>query len=211
MRDVTLAIAPGSVVLVVGPNGSGKTTLLRVLATAIPPSRGRASVCGHDLVSEANKVRGLTALVASNQGAYERLSACENLCFAAAMRGTPESAVSFALDAVGLTGVADRSVRTFSQGMKRRLALARARLQDPWLLLLDEPFNGLDSNGIDIAGALITDVKMKGGVVIVATHEWERAIHLADNVVHMVDGRQVDSEERRRPPIDERTVAPAGT
>lgn len=211
LRDVTLTIAPASVVLLIGPNGSGKTTLLRVLATALRPSAGRGWVYGHDLLTEAGRVRRLTVFVASGQGAYERLTARENLRFAAAMSGTSEVAVPFALDSVGLGGVADRPVRTFSQGMKRRLALGRARLQQPSLLLLDEPFNGLDADGVGVAGALIDEVKLRGGVVLIATHEWERAIHLADYVVRLADGRQLDVEERPRPPVDARGVARAVT
>lgn len=209
LREVSLAIPPGSVVSVIGANGSGKTTLLRLLATALRPTTGRASVYGYEL-EDADRVRGLTVLVASTPGAYDRLTARENLRFAASMSGASDDVVSPALAAVGLSAVADRFVRTFSQGMRRRLALAQARVRDPRLLLLDEPFNGLDADGVVVAKTLIHDVKSKEGVVIVATHDWERAIPLSDLVVRLAHGRQVDPEERTKVAIDGRVAAPAG-
>jgi ABC-type multidrug transport system ATPase subunit len=93
---------------------------------------------------------------------------------------------------VGLARVAGRLVRTFSQGMKRRLALARASLLAPRLLLLDDPFSGLDAGGGALVDALVLEVKAKGGAVILATHEWERGLPLADTVIALAGGRQVE-------------------
>lgn len=192
VRDVSLFLPPSSVLLVVGPNGSGKTTLLRVLATAIRPTAGRAQVFGSDLIRNPEGVRRVTALVGTAPGFYESLSANENLAFCAAMSGVstrPEPWV----ERVGLGSVADRPLRTLSQGMKRRLALARAWLRSPRLLLLDEPFGGLDVEGNRLVDALIDDTRSRGGSVILCTHEWERGLRLADTVLLLVAGRPMES------------------
>ncbi len=194
LRDVTLTVDPSSVLLIAGPNGAGKTTLLRLLATALRPTRGRGSVFGCDLVREADAVRRLTVLVGVGGGAYGSLSGAENLTFAAAMSGVAAGPghVGAMLERVGLGRVAGRPVRTYSQGMRRRLALARAWLLRPRLLLLDDPFGGLDADGTALASALIGEVRASGGAAVLAAHEWERLLPLADQIVGLVEGRQAD-------------------
>lgn len=192
MRDVTFALPPRSALLVVGPNGSGKTTLLRLLATALRPTSGSAAVDGFDLARDAAAVRGLAAFVGASPGVYDLLTGTENLRFAAAMCGRPDAPVMPHLERVGLAGVAHRPVRTFSQGMKRRLALARAWLAAPRLLLLDEPYAGLDRDGWRIVDALVIETKRWGGSVVLATHEWERGAAVADAVLALAAGRSAD-------------------
>ncbi len=191
VHQLSITVPHRSVLLVVGPNGAGKTTLLRLLATALRPSAGRATVFGHDLVRDADAVREIIAFVSTSHGMYEALTATENLSFAAAMSGRPDPE-KLLLDRVGLGQVADRPVRTFSQGMKRRLALARAWIQTPRLLLLDEPFSGLDAEGHQLVEALVSEVTARGGSVILATHQWERGLGLADLVVALAGGRQME-------------------
>lgn len=188
VRGVSLSLPADSTLLLVGPNGSGKTTLLRLLATALRPTAGQARIFGHDLVRDSHAVREITAFVGTSPGVYGALSALENLEFAAAMSGRAFPGMAL-LAQVGLDRVARRPVRTFSQGMKRRLALARAWLHTPLLLLLDEPFSGLDGEGQRVADALMKDVKGRGGSVILATHEWERGLAVADTVMELVDGQ----------------------
>ncbi len=190
VRGISLTVAPRSTLLVVGPNGAGKTTLLRLLATAVHPTAGQAQIFGHDLVRDADAVRRLSAFLGTTHGMYEALTAYENLAFAAAMSGRPMP-VAHWLDRVGLGGVAHRPLRTLSQGMKRRLALARLALLGPRLLLLDEPFAGLDVEGMSAIDTLVAEVKARGGSVVLATHEWERGLRLADATVALADGRQV--------------------
>ncbi len=190
VRDISLTIAPRSTLLVVGPNGAGKTTLLRLLATAVRPTAGRAAIFGHDLIRDADAVRGLSAFLGTTHGMYETLTPHENLAFAASMSGRPLS-VAHWVERVGLGGVAHQPLRTLSQGMKRRLALARIALLGPRLLLLDEPFAGLDAEGMSIIDTLIDEVKARGGSVVLATHEWERGLRLADASIALADGRQV--------------------
>src|SRR5438445_11070165 len=134
VRDVTFVLPPRSVLLLVGPNASGKTTLLRLLATALRPTDGCGSIFGCDLVRDADAVRRLTALVGTSAGAYDLWTARENLRFAAAMGARPAAPVAVWLARVGSTAVADTPVRTLSNGMTRRPALARAWLSSPRLL-----------------------------------------------------------------------------
>jgi heme ABC exporter ATP-binding subunit CcmA len=192
VRDITFVLPPYSVLLIVGPNGSGKTTLLRLLATALRPTYGEAIVLGHDLVHEADAVRSLSAFVGTAPGVYDVLTARENLQFAAAMCGRPREPALPWLERVGLAGAADQPVRTFSQGMKRRLALARAWLASPRLLLLDEPYSGLDSEGLGLITKMTSDTTHRGGSVIIATHEWERGVKVADTVLALAAGRPVE-------------------
>lgn len=192
VRDVTVALRPGQVLLLAGPNASGKTTLLRLLATALRPTRGDGCVFGHDLVRDADAVRRLTAFVGTAAGVYDTLTARENLLFAAAMHARPDAPVASCLDRVGLTSVADVPARTLSNGMKRRLALARAWLAVPRLLLLDEPYSGLDRDGLALVADITSDTTRRGGSVIVATHEWERGVKVADTVLALAAGRPVE-------------------
>ncbi len=192
LRDVSLTVSAGSVLLVVGPNGAGKTTLLRLLATALRPTAGRATVFGCDLARDADAVRRLVVYLGTAHGMYEGLTARENLAFAAAMSGRPDRGAAL-LDRVGLRAVADAPLRTFSHGMKRRLALARAWMLAPRLLLLDDPFSGLDAEGITLVDDMVDDVRTAGGCAILATHEWERGLHLADVVIGLARGRQVET------------------
>jgi len=208
VRDVAFALPPRSVLLVVGPNGSGKTTLLRVLATAVRPTAGVAAVFGHDVMREADAVRAISAFVGVPPGVYDPLTARENLQFAAAMWGRPREHVGPWLERVGLAGVADRPVRTFSQGMKRRLALARAGLAAPRLLLLDEPWSGLDAEGVHLVRDMVTETTERGGCAIIATHEWERGARLADTMLALAGGRPVDIAPAGR--LADVSLTPAG-
>ncbi len=192
LRDLSLTLPAATVLLVVGPNGAGKTTLLRLLATSLRPSAGRATIFGSELVRDADAVRRITAYVGSTHGMYEALTASENLVFAAAMSGRPDQSRAV-LERVGLSPVAHKPVRTFSQGMKRRLALARAWMLAPRLLLLDDPFSGLDAEGTLLVDALVTEVKSSGGSAVLATHEWERGLHVADIIIGLARGRQVEA------------------
>ncbi|MDQ7819391.1 MAG: heme ABC exporter ATP-binding protein CcmA [Armatimonadota bacterium] len=180
VRRITLTVPAGRVLLVSGPNGSGKTTLLRLLATALRPTAGGGTVFGCDLVRQADRVRPMVGLVGAAFGGYELLTARENLEFAAALWGRPQTDVDAWLRRVGLGAAADRLVRTFSQGMKRRLALARVWLGQPRLLLLDEPYAGLDPEGAALVAAMVAEVVARGGSAVIATHDRDRARALAD-------------------------------
>jgi heme exporter protein A len=185
LRGIDLELAAGAIVGIVGQNGSGKSTLLRIVATALAPTRGEGRVFGFDLRRGAQDVREVSALLGPTPGLYDDLSARENLLFAARMRGMsdPRPAVDDALGQVGLQSVADERVRGFSSGMQRRVALARIMLQRPRLLLLDEPYNSFDVEGVALVNRLLTDVTETGGAAIIVAHD----LAPSDRLVHRVE------------------------
>ena len=200
LRGVTLDVAPGELVAIVGPNGSGKTTLLRVVGTALRPTRGDGAVFGHDLRRDPDAVRACTSMLTNGGGLYADLTASENLAFAQRMGGgsADPATVEAALRGVGLADVAHTRVRTFSSGMQRRLALARLTLRRTPLLLLDEPYNSLDSAGAALIDGLLADMQAHRGAALVVLHDLDRAGVAFDRVLELRDGRLV--RERRTTP-----------
>lgn len=191
LNDVALDVRAGEALALLGANGAGKTTLLRILATLTRPSRGSARIAGHDCVREAERVRGHLGLLAHGAWVYEDLSALENLTFWASLGGLPadDEALRGALAQVELDRVADVRVRTFSLGMKRRLALARLILSRPPVLLLDEPFAGLDQRASKWLGEHLSDVKARGGAILMTTHSFGRGLGVADRIAILAGGR----------------------
>jgi heme exporter protein A len=191
LEDVTLDVPAGQCLAVLGPNGAGKTTLLRILATLARPSAGTLRIDGVDAVREPDAVRARIGMVAHGSQVYEDLTALENLRFWAAMGGLDASPARLRerLQAVELDTVADERARTFSAGMKRRLGLARVTLGQPRLLLLDEPFNGLDRRGQKWLGEFLLAFKAGGGTIALATHGFARALAVADRAAILVGGR----------------------
>lgn len=193
LRGVSLRVEPGEVVALLGHNGSGKTTLLRIIATLLRPTRGGGTVLGHDLVRDAAAVREYVGVLGHSPGLYGDLTARENLIFALRMAGRPadQGIVESALDEVGLAREADELVRGFSAGMQRRLALARLRLREPRVLLLDEPFASFDSDGIAMINALLARHKAGGNAAIITTHNLQRAEDVVDRTISLAHGRVV--------------------
>lgn len=189
LRGVTLTVAPGQVVGLLGANGSGKSTLLRVVGTLLKPNAGSAAVCGLDVVRDANGVRRQLGYLAHTAGIYDDLTARENLEFAADMLGQPRDSLSGVLDRVGLTSAADHRARGFSAGMQRRLALGRLILRKPSVLLLDEPYSNLDADGVDLMNSVVADTIADGGVAMIALHELAPARGILDHTFTLVDGR----------------------
>jgi heme exporter protein A len=185
---VRLVVERGEVVLLRGPNGAGKSTLLRVIATALSPTWGGGTVLGLDLVRERALVRRRTELLGHRTRLYEDLTAAENLRFACALHGGDPGGVAEALERVGLEGVAGERVAGFSQGMRQRLALARASLRRAGVLLLDEPYAGLDAQARQVVDELVAAAGGSGRTVVLATHD-PTGPRLASRTVEMEAGR----------------------
>jgi heme exporter protein A len=183
-----LRVEPGETILVRGPNGAGKTTLLRVIATAISPTFGSGSVFGFDLARGREEIRRLVELLGHRTRLYEDLSARENLLFSCRLFDLSGKAVPAMLERVGLADSAGERVRGYSQGMRQRVALARALLRRPALLLLDEPYAGLDVDAKDLVDQALVEAQRDGRTAVIATHDPTRG-SMASRVVHMDGGR----------------------
>jgi heme ABC exporter ATP-binding subunit CcmA len=189
--DVEVRLARGSVLMVAGRNGSGKSTLLRVLATAIPPTRGSGRVLGFDLDHDRDEVRRTTALLGHASYTYEALTALENLRITARFLGRApgREALRALLDEVGLAERGDDPVEIFSAGMRKRLSLARVLLQDAEVVLLDEPYGQLDPPGFRLVDGLFARLRERGKSVIMTTHLLERGADLCDDGLLLEAGR----------------------
>jgi heme exporter protein A len=191
LRAVSLEVPAGQVLAILGHNGSGKTTLIRLLATLTRPSAGHGRIAGHDLVAARDAVRRLVAVVGHATQLYDDLSAAENLAFAEALAGRPADPcrVQAALARVGLDGHGGVRVRALSSGMRRRVALARAALGEPRVLLLDEAFAGLDQDSTKRLEDYLHEFRAGGGAAVVVTHSVGRALAVADRVAILAGGR----------------------
>jgi heme exporter protein A len=190
LAGISMRVEQAKAVALLGPNGAGKTTLLRILATSLRPSFGSAEVLEVDVARHPELVRPRVAYLSHATALYDDLTAAENLSFAAAMRGIGPvaTAVEEALDQVGLTVDAGRRVRDFSAGMRRRLALGRLLLGEPSVVLLDEPHAALDADGMALVDRLIARWHDAGLTVIVASHQAERVMRLADGWARLDGG-----------------------
>ena len=193
LRGIDLTVEPGEIVGLLGPNGSGKSTLLRLLATAARPSAGELRLFGLLPEREAAAIRQRIGVLAHASGLYGELTARENLRFAALMYGLPTDRSTFDahLAQAGLAHAADARVRTYSQGMLQRLALIRATLHDPDLVLLDEPYTALDANGLILVDRALADLRSAGKTAVVATHLVERSLRHCDRALVLAAGRVV--------------------
>lgn len=187
---VDLSIEPGEAVVLRGANGAGKSTLLRIVATALSPTYGAGTILGFDLIAQRDEIRRRCELIGHRTRLYEDLSARENLRLHADLLGSHRRRVDDALERVALAEVADERVRGFSQGMRQRVAVARALVRDPDLLLLDEPTTGLDAAARGVVEDMVLGAAEEGRTVLLATHR-EVPAGLTPRLVEMVGGRIV--------------------
>jgi ABC-type multidrug transport system ATPase subunit len=192
---VSLHVDRGETIWLCGPNGSGKSTLLRVIATVLSPTFGDGTVLGHDLVAGRAGIRARTDLLGHHFRLYEDLTAEENLRFTCALHGLDPAGIAAALDSVGMAEVTGVRTGGFSQGMRQRLALARCRLRDPDLLLLDEPYAGLDVDARVVVDDLLAGARARGRTILLASHE-PPPPSLIDRTVS-IDGGRITADSGR--------------
>lgn len=192
LRKLDLSIERGEFVALLGPNGSGKSTLIRLLCGLTRPTSGVIQVGGWQLPHETYAVRAQIGLVSHKPLLYENLSAAENLQFFARLYNLPdnsiESRIADRLTQVGLAKRARDLVRTFSRGMLQRLSIARALLHNPDILLLDEPYTGLDQDAAAVLDELLRAAHSEGRTILMSTHDLPRAVVLASRVVILSRG-----------------------
>ncbi len=190
-----LSIDAGTVVSLLGPNGAGKTTIVRMLATLLTPTSGSATVCGHDIVSEADAVRGKISLTGQFAALEDNLTARENLLLMARLRGygkgTAGRVVDRLIDRFDVGEFRDKLVKSLSGGQRRRVDLAASLVTQPELLVLDEPTTGLDPRSRQVVWATIRELVQEGVTLLLTTQYLEEADALADSI-HLIDhGRSV--------------------
>ncbi|MDP2306646.1 MAG: ABC transporter ATP-binding protein [Pseudomonadota bacterium] len=194
LRGVDLELEPGRALMIVGPNGSGKTTLIRLLGTALAPTSGSLRLFG----GPAEAARPRVAMLSHADNHYDDLSARENLLVSARLAAssvgrrfanTPGPDIEAVLATVGLSARADDVVRTFSAGMRKRLAFARLLWKRADLVLLDEPYAGLDPAGGRLVDTLVHDLRATGTTVVLSTHQIARGASLCDDAVLLEAGR----------------------
>jgi len=193
LEGVDLVVDAAEHIAVLGDNGAGKTTLLRILATALRPTAGRLQIAGLDAFRERRRLRHYLGYVAHAPGLYPALSAAENLQFFCDLQDVSRSRVGQVLDEVGLTSVAYRRTDQLSRGMQQRLAIARAILHEPRLLILDEPDASLGSDAADLLMRV-----MKDKTVVLATHDHALANRLCQRTLVLRRGRSVGTATRLR-------------
>jgi heme ABC exporter ATP-binding subunit CcmA len=193
LKGVNLAVAAGQVVALLGANGAGKTTLMRTICGLSKPNSGEISLGGVALSKAGAELRRYIGLVSHLPLLYDNLSGYENLAFFARMYDMqqPAARIEAVLQAVNLWTQRRDAVRTYSRGMTQRLAIARAILHDPPVLLLDEPDTGLDQTSSQMLHGLITRLGAANRAILLTTHNLDRALEWADVVCLLVDGKIV--------------------
>ncbi len=174
LKRISLSLNSPALVGIIGPNGSGKTTLLKICATLLPPSSGQVYVLGKDARKAGEKIRREVSVLLHNPGFYEELTAKENLALAyRLLRGNPDTKwVKMALEWAGLEKWADFPVRSFSRGMKQKLALARSLFLPANLYLLDEPFTALDDEGMEKTHQRFQALIAQNKTIVFSAHRW---------------------------------------
>jgi heme exporter protein A len=191
---VSLEIAEGDFFGLLGPNGAGKSTLIGMLATMVTPTSGSIRYGGRTAAEAGPDLRGRIGVLAHELHLYPELTARQNLSFFARLYGIDTTRVAPALEAAALSDRADDDVSSFSRGMRQRLALERALLHDPRLVLFDEPFTGLDDRAVTVVADRVRRLSTGGAIVIVATHDLDVADGLVTRVVVVRGGRLICDE-----------------
>ena len=200
LRGMDFNVSQGEFVALLGPNGAGKTTFLRILATLSRPSLGVIQIAGYQLPSQASSVRKKLGVVSHMPLLYGDLTAEENLKFFARMYDIKNQGdrITEVLDLVGLLPRRKDLVRTFSRGMQQRLAIGRAVLHDPEVMLFDEPHTGLDQDACDMLDKVLRDVAARGRTVVMTSHDLGRVEDLATRFDVLNKGRIMATRQKSK-------------
>jgi len=198
LTDLSLEVAEGELLTIFGPNGAGKTTLLKILSTLVSSTSGRVVVDGFDVGKKPVEVRRRIGVISHDTYLYRDLTAVENLVFYARMYGVSdfEERVHEVIREVGLRYRENDRVATFSRGMKQRLSIARAILHDPKILLLDEPYTGLDRHASNILDGIIQEFDSKHATRIIVSHDLEHGLKVSNRLLIMKNGGFVHDVKR---------------
>ncbi|WP_223591441.1 ABC transporter ATP-binding protein [Neobacillus bataviensis] len=194
LRGVDLQVKKGETVAILGPNGAGKSTLLKVLATLIKPTSGIVRINGLDLKKNHIEIKKILGYLPHSSLLYDHYSPLENLVFFGnlyGVRDVEQRAMKLVKD-VGLSFFLNEPVKNFSRGMIQRIAIARAIVHDPEVLLLDEPHTGLDQGAISILNNVILSMKEKGATTLMVTHDFKQAAEICDRIIIVKNGKIVD-------------------
>jgi heme ABC exporter ATP-binding subunit CcmA len=195
---VSLSLKAGDIVGLLGPNGAGKSTLLGMMATLVAPTSGTVTYGGFSSKDRGQDIRGRIGVLAHELHLYPELTARQNLEFFARLHGLSDAAVVLAaLDSAGLADRGDDQVASFSRGMRQRLALERALLHRPRLVLLDEPFTGLDDRAVRIVADRLQQLARSGAIVVLATHDLDVADGLITRMAVVRSGKLLKEDVAR--------------
>ncbi len=190
--DISFSVQRGEIFGLLGHNGAGKTTTIRMMTGRTKPTSGTVRIAGFDAVTQLDQVKPLINLVFEDQNLYERMTGLDNLKFFARLYDAPMGRVDELLDRVRLDAEArKRKVKTYSSGMKQRLLIARALINDPQILFLDEPTRGLDPSSARELRQIVREMSEKGTTVVLCTHYMEEADELCDQVAFLASGKIV--------------------
>lgn len=204
LKSVDFELPQGASLVIFGPNGAGKTTLLRILSTLDRPSRGSCEALGLSYKEQVDKIRGCIGFITHNPMLYLDLTARENLVLFARLYGVddPDKAADEMLSLVELKHRANDKVRGFSRGMTQRIAIARAFINDPRIVFLDEPYSGLDPHAAGIVDRMLAESRQRRTLVTVS-HSLESGFSQASHVLLLAKGRQVMFSEQSQLDYDE--------
>jgi heme exporter protein A len=190
LRNIDLRIEKGEFLTIFGPNGAGKTTLIKIMSTLVSPTSGRVIIDGMDIKENPIEIRKKIGVISHETYLYHELTAAENLRFFGRMYGVSdiENRIDELIKQVGLTYRKNDRVRTFSRGMKQRLSIARALIHDPPILLLDEPYTGLDQHASATFDRILGGMNAHDKTRVLISHDIERGIAMCDRAIILADG-----------------------
>lgn len=199
LRNLSFSLNKGEFLTIFGPNGAGKTTLIRILSTITKASSGEIKIADLSFEDDSEKIRRQIGVIAHQTFLYENLTAEENLRFYGKLYDVENLSkkIETILSEVGLELREKDFVRTFSRGMQQRLAIARALLHEPSILLLDEPYTGLDQHASGMLTNWLNRLRSSEQTILMVTHDLEQGLELADRIAILVEGQLVFNQEQR--------------